>query len=224
MALFHFHMAQIKRSAGQSAMAAAAYRAGENLHSDYYGIDYDYTRKSSVVHTEILLPSHAPSAYADRQTLWDAVEKVERGKRAQLAHSFDIALPNEFTEKENIELARRFVTEHLVARGMIADLAVHMPDKEGGIDNPHFHVLCPIRPMNPDGTWGAKQRREYLFHDDRTSVLDYAGHQKFSAVPTTDWSTVETLEKLRRAWAEMCNQAYAARGLNCCIDHRSYER
>ena len=61
MALFHFHATQIKRSAGQSAIAAAAYRAGEKLHSDYYGEDSDHTRKGGVVHTEILLPSHAPS-------------------------------------------------------------------------------------------------------------------------------------------------------------------
>ena len=32
-----------------------------------------------------------PPEYADRQTLWNAVEKAERGKNAQLAYSFDIA-------------------------------------------------------------------------------------------------------------------------------------
>ena len=32
IALFHFHVTQIKRSAGQSAVASAAYRAGEKLH------------------------------------------------------------------------------------------------------------------------------------------------------------------------------------------------
>ena len=30
-----------------------------------------------------------------RQTLWNAVEQVERGKKAQLAYSFEIALQNE---------------------------------------------------------------------------------------------------------------------------------
>lgn len=32
-------MTQIKRSAGQSAIASAAYRSGEKLHSEYYGED-----------------------------------------------------------------------------------------------------------------------------------------------------------------------------------------
>ena len=78
-------MTQIKRSAGQSAVAAAAYRAGEKLHSAYYGEDSDYTRKGGVICSEILLPSHAPPEYADHETLWNAVEKAECGKKAQLA-------------------------------------------------------------------------------------------------------------------------------------------
>ena len=92
IALFHFHVTQIKRSAGQSAVAAAAYRSGEKLHSEYYGEDSDYTRKGGVVCAEMLLPTHAPPEYADREILWNAVEKVERGKNAQLAYSFDVAL------------------------------------------------------------------------------------------------------------------------------------
>ena len=66
IALFHFHVTQIKRSAGQSAVAAAAYRAGEKLHSEYYGEISDYTRKGGVICSEILLPSHVPQEYADR--------------------------------------------------------------------------------------------------------------------------------------------------------------
>lgn len=224
MALYHFHVTQIKRSAGQSVTAAAAYRAGERLHSEYYGTDSDYTRKGGVVHTEIMLPSHAPREYADRQTLWDAVENAEHGKKAQLAYSFDIALQNEFSLEENIALARRFVSGQFTARGMIADMAVHMPEKDGGIENPHFHVLCPIRPINPDGTWGAKQRREYLFDENGKPILDDAGHQKFNAVSTTGWGKPETLESWRQAWSEMCNQMFAEKGLTQEIDHRSYAR
>ena len=145
-------------------MAAAAYRAGEKLHSEYYGEDSDYTRKGGVICSEILLPSHAPPEYADREALWNAVENAERGKKAQLAYSFDIALQNEFSMQENIDLARQFLLDNFVNRGMVADFAVHQPDKEdGGISNPHFHVMCPIRPIEPDGRWGNKQRREYVW-------------------------------------------------------------
>ena len=212
MALYHFHVGQVKRSAGQSVIESAAYRAGERLYSERYGEHSDYTRKGGVVYTEILLPPHAPHEYADRQTLWNAVEAAERGKNAQLAYSFDIALQNEFTLAENIALARQFLLDNFVSRGMIADLAIHQPDREGGIENPHVHVLCPIRPLNPDGTWGAKQRRVYR------------ADGKFDAVPTTDWGRTETLEEWRKAWATLCNAKFKDKGLECRIDHRSYEK
>ena len=67
-------------------VASAAYRAGEKLHSEYYGEDSNYTNKGGVIYTEIFLPPHVPREYADRETLWNAVEKVEKGKKAQLAY------------------------------------------------------------------------------------------------------------------------------------------
>ena len=176
MALFHLSVTQTKRSAGQSAIASAAYRAGERLYSEYYGEYSDYTRKGGVICSDILLPSHAPPEYADRQTLWNAVEKAERGKNAQLAYSFDIALQNEFSLEENIALARQFLLENFVSRGMVVDFAVHQPDREdGGIPNPHFHVLCPIRPIEQNGKWGLKQRRVYELDEDGNRIRDANG-------------------------------------------------
>ena len=221
--LFHFHATQVKRSAGQSVVAAAAYRAGEKLYSDYYGEVADYTRKGGVVCSEILLSAHAPPEYADRQTLWNAVEKVERGKKAQLAYSFDIALQNEFTLEENVALARQFLLENFVSKGMIVDFAVHAPEKDG-IPNPHFHVLSPIRPLKENGEWGAKQHREYLLDEHGNRIPDGKGGFVFNAVPTTDWGKPETLEEWRKAWAELCNARFAEKNLECHIDHRSYER
>ena len=57
MALFHLSVTQTKRSAGQSAIASAAYRAGERLYSEYYGEYSDYTRKGGVICSDILLPA-----------------------------------------------------------------------------------------------------------------------------------------------------------------------
>ena len=225
MALYHFHMAQVKRSAGQSAVASAAYRAGEKLYSDYYGESSDYTRKDGVVYSEILLPSHAPPEYAGRQTLWNAVENAERRQDAQLAHSFDIALQNEFSIEENVALARQFLSEQFVSRGMIVDFAVHLPDKkDSGIANPHFHVLCPIRPLDEHGRWGAKQRLVYRLGENGNRIIGKNGKPLADAVPTTDWSNPETLEAWRAAWAELCNKKFAEKGLDCRVDHRNYEK
>ena len=53
MALFRLSVTQTKRSAGQSAIASAAYRAGERLYSEYYGEYSDYTRKGGVICSDI---------------------------------------------------------------------------------------------------------------------------------------------------------------------------
>ena len=224
MALFHLNVTQIKRSKGQSAIAAAPYRAGEKLYSEYYGETSDYTNKHGVICSEILLPDHAPREYADRQTLWNAVEKAERGKNAQLAYSFDIALQNEFSLDENITLARQFLLEHFVSRGMVVDFAIHVPDTEpGGTSNPHFHVMAPIRPIEQNGKWGMKQRRVYELDEEGNRLLDADGNYIFNAVPTTDWGSPETLEYWREQWAAMCNAKFEEKGLPERIDHRSYE-
>lgn len=90
MALFHLHVTQVRRSAGQSAIACAAYRAGEKLFSEYCGETNDFTNKGGVICSDIFLPAHSPPEYQDRAVLWNAVENVERSKTAQLAYSFDI--------------------------------------------------------------------------------------------------------------------------------------
>ena len=134
MALYHFHVGQVKRSAGQSVVESAAYRAGERLYSERYGEYSDYTRKGGVVYTEILLPPNAPREYADRQTLWNAVEAAERGKNAQLAYSFDIALLDPPYHQELIPAVLPALVERMSARGIIicehaAD--EHLPEECG---------------------------------------------------------------------------------------------
>ena len=220
MADYHFHVTQIKRSRGQSAVACA----GEKLYSDYYGEVSDYTRKRGIVHSEILLPAHAPPEYSERRTLWNAIEKAEPHPKAQLVYSFDIALQNEFSMEENIEVARQFLLDEFVSKAMICDFAVHLPDKKDGIQNPHFHVLCPMRPLDENGQWGAKQRREYVLDEHGERLRDESGEYVFNAVPTTDWGSPETLELWRKAWCDLCNAKFAEKGLDERIDHRSYER
>ena len=224
MGCYHFHLNQLSRGKGQSAIASAAYRAGAKLECTYYGEVSDYTRKGGVVLAEIHLPQQAPERFKDRETLWNEVEWIEGNKKAQLAHSFDIALMNEFSMEENIELARRFVEEQLVARGMIADLAIHDPKKaKDKIPNPHMHIMVPIRPLQEDGTWGQKQKKIPVLTPDGQPVLNQKGQPVFRAVHTTDWSRKETLEELRSVWARMCNELYEKKGLTERVDARSYE-
>ena len=122
MAIYHCSIKIISRGKGKSAVAAAAYRAGEKITNEFDGMTHDYTHKGGVVHTEILLPDHAPAAFSDRAVLWNEVEKIEKAKNAQLAREIEIALPRELTREQGISLVRGYVKRHFVAAGMCADV------------------------------------------------------------------------------------------------------
>ena len=157
MALYHLHLQIITRGEGKSAVAAAAYRSGETLHNEYDCVTHDYTRKGGIVHAEILLPTNAPREFSDRNTLWNAVEKIEKQKNSQLAREVEFALPVELTMEQNIALARRYAQEQFVDKGMCADVCIHEPYRE--TPNPHAHVMLTMRPFNEDKYWGAKIKK-----------------------------------------------------------------
>jgi hypothetical protein len=181
LAIYHLSIKIITRGKGRSAVAAAAYRAGETIKSEYDGITHDYTRKRGIAHTEIQLPENAPIEYSNRAVLWNAVEKTERQRNAQLAREIEIALPAELTIGQNISLARRYAKENFVDKGMCADVCVH--DKGDG--NPHAHIMLTMRPLNSDGSWGAKIKK--------------AGGKP---IYTTDWNEHSKAEEWRKAWAD----------------------
>ena len=92
----------MSRGKGKSAVAATAYRSGEKLTNEWDGLTHDYTRKGGVVHSEIMLPPHAPPSFSDRSILWNSVELYEKAGNAQLAREIDAALPIELSREEQI--------------------------------------------------------------------------------------------------------------------------
>ena len=153
MAIYHFSATVIKRSEGRSATAAAAYRSAERIRDEKSGEVYDYTRKQSVDHTEILVPDHAPDWTQDRHQLWNEVERVEKRKDAQLCREINMALPRELDLENNQQLIRGFVQEQFVDQGMVADIALH----DMNSDNPHAHVMLTLRNLDENG-FGKKNR------------------------------------------------------------------
>ena len=161
MAIYHCSVKIIGRSSGRSSVASSAYRSGEKLYNERDGLIHDYTSKTGIVHSEILIPINTPSWANDRQRLWNEVEKSERRKDSQLAREIEVAFPNELSFESRIELVREYVKENFVDNGMIADIAIH--DKLDG--NPHSHIMLTTRYIDLDG-FGKKERewnkKEYL--------------------------------------------------------------
>ena len=220
MAIYHCSLKIISRGAGKSVVAAAAYRAGEEITNEYDGITHDYTRKGGVVHTEILLPECAPKEYAGRSVLWNAVEKIEKAKNSQLAREIELALPVELSQTQNIFLVRKYVNENFVSKGMCADICIH--DKKDG--NPHAHIMLTMRPFEKDGSWGAKSRKEYLLDDNGERIVNKNGTFKTWKVDLVDWNEPTKAEEWRAAWASAVNAALDRQGREERVDHRSYER
>lgn len=195
MAIYRFSAQMISRSAGRSAVAAAAYRAGAELTCDRTGQVHDYTRKGGVVSSEIIAPNGAPEWATDRARLWNEVEAAEKRKDAQLAREVELALPRELTPDQRLELVRSFVRSEFVSRGMVADIAIHEPKASDGGQQPHAHVMLTTRTLGPEGFQGKNR----------------------------DWNDKGLLENWREAWANHANRALERAGQEQRIDHRSLE-
>ena len=189
---------------GNTATAAAAYRAGAELEDERTGQRFDYTKKRGVMGAEIMLPEGAPAWMQDRSALWNAVEAIEKRKDLQLARDFILTLPHELDHEQRVALTREFVREQFCAKGYVADIAWHAPDKADGL-NFHAHVMTPIRKVEGTGFAAKKER----------APEDGNKH------PALVWK--EQLMGLRVAWEETANRHLEAAGLDSRIDHRSLE-
>lgn len=77
MAIYSLQVKAVSRSQGRSVVAAAAYRAAENIADDRLGVVWDFTSKRGVLHSEIMLPPGALEWAQDRSELWNAAERAE---------------------------------------------------------------------------------------------------------------------------------------------------
>lgn len=154
----------VKRSAGRSATAAAAYRAGAEIVDQRTGEAHDYTRKGGVVSAEIVAPADAPEWAHDRDALWNAAELAENRKNSQVAREFLVGLPHELDAEQRQQLAREFAQSLVDRYGFAVDVAIHQPDRGGDQRNHHAHILATTRRMGSDGL--TKKTREL---DDRTT-------------------------------------------------------
>ena len=221
MAIYYLEVKIGSKGKGQSAIASAAYRSGTKLTDEVTGKVFNYTRKGGVVHSEIALCDNAPKEYAERETLWNAVHKIEKASNAQIFREIIVAIPKELTQQEQIDLIRDYV-KVFTARGMCADWSIH--DKHDG--NPHAHILLTMRSILEDGTWAAKSKKVYDLDEqgnkifqkvDRTGRKQYKSHK----ADYNDWNQKERIEEWRAEWEICCNRYLPPENQ---IDHRSYKR
>lgn len=184
----------------------AAYRAGQEIEDQTYGKVHDYSRRGGVLHSEIIAPEHAPDWAQDRSQLWNAAEQAELTKagglkvKAQLAREIVVPLPHELDMEQNREMLREWIGEQFVSRGMVADFAMHAPDKEGDQRNHHAHVMLTVREITPEG-----------FHEKK-------------ATPTArSWNDKAMLDGAVDRWQAIQNRELERAGLDVRVDFSSFE-
>lgn len=195
MAIYHLSVKTISRSAGRSATAAAAYRAGVEIMDTRTGEVHDYRRKGGVKHTELVLPVGAPDWARDRAALWNAAEVAEVRKNSTVAREFEIALPSELSGEARRSLAVDFAREIVARHGCAVDVAIHEPGREGDSRNHHAHLLLTTRRLGSEG------------FTDKTRELD----QRQSG----------EVDYWRSRYAELQNERLMDAGLSVRVDHRS---
>ncbi|MDR7127558.1 MobQ family relaxase [Pseudotabrizicola sp. 4114] len=199
MASYHLSVKTIKRSAGRSATAAAAYRSASVIECDREGRMHDYTAKRGVEACFILTPDGAPGWAQDRAALWNAAEARETRSNSVTAREWELALPSEISDAARIDIARAFAAQLVERYGVAADVAIHAPHREGDQRNHHAHILTTTRVMSAEGL------------TDKTRILDAA---------STGGPEIETM---RGYWAELQNHALELAGQGERVDHRSLE-
>lgn len=190
----HLRAKLIQRSAGQSAVAAAAYRSGQALCDMRVQKIFDYTRRQEIIAAEILAPDGTPDWLTDRSRLWNEVERIEKRKDSQLAREIELSVPASLPADRREKLVWDFCTDNFVAEGMIADIALHGPGR-GDNRNHHAHIMLTMRSIEADG-FGKKVR---------------------------EWNENERLERWKVDWEAKCNRALEDARANVRVDRRSIE-
>ena len=199
MASYHLSVKTVKRSAGRSATAAAAYRSASVIACDREGRMHDYTAKRGVEACFILAPDDAPSWAQDRAALWNAAEARETRSNSVTAREWELALPSELSDAARIDIARAFAAQLVERYGVAADVAIHAPHSEGDQRNHHAHILTTTRVLSAEGL------------TDKTRILDAAS------------TGGPEIEAMRGYWAELQNRALELAGQVERVDHRSLE-
>jgi len=203
MAIYHFSVKDIGRGKGRSAVACAAYRSGEKLNCERYGLEQDYTKKQGVEFKKIYAPENAKKELLDRQSLWNEVERVEKRVNSNLAREFEIAFPHELNAEQRQEMLDELCQKIVDRHNVVVDAVIHAPHTKGGTDerNYHAHIMFTGRQLDrKTGDFAKNRNRD--FNKGKSS---------------------ETVTQWRKDFADIVNRQLERIGCDERVSHLSYK-
>ena len=193
----------IKRSAGSSIVAAAAYQSASELTNEYTGLTHSYESKGGVIASEVLLPPGTPTEYKSSERLWSSLECAEKSPKARLGLNIVAAIPTEIPEQERIRLAQQFC-QHFLDLGVCVQYSYHNPiardDRDIPINlkglpaaspeeyqylNPHLHILMPYRQLDENGRWKPRTVGQYIMQNQNTGEIRPMTAEEIKTVDAT---------------------------------------
>ena len=202
----HFEFSIRSRGHGHApAVAGAAYISASKLFCEYDGHTKNFLKKQGeLVHSEIILPEHAPPEFFNREKLWNSVDMNEKAKNAQLVRKVIMALPRELPMEENIRMVREFCQRNFVDEGMCCDFAIHDPSPPG--HNPHAHLMLTMRAFDENGKWLPKSKKVYVLDKNGERIRLPSGQWKSRKEDLTGWNDRDNVRRWRDAWEEIQNR------------------
>jgi len=159
VAIFHLEFKILTRTTktgkSKSSLYLAAYNAREKLKDELTGLTFDYTKKTDLYKSGIILPEGAPARFYNRATLWQNCEAAEKRKDSQICRHAIISLPAELNGEQNEALLKKYLKKNFINKGMIADYAIHDINKK-----PHAHIMLTMRKCE-NGGFSKKKAREW---------------------------------------------------------------
>ncbi|MBP5606921.1 MAG: MobA/MobL family protein [Lachnospiraceae bacterium] len=223
---------------GHSAVEQASYISRTTMYCEYDGQTYYPKYSEDLVHGEVMLPDNAPEEYKDPAVLWNSVENNEKGSIAQLARTYRVELPNEWSYELAVEVMRDYIKRNFTDKGICVQFAIHdSENKQSGQRNLHCHMLLTMRGIDENGKWMPKQKKVYLTDDngERIPLIDKkTGLQKVdkqnrkqwkcATIPTNDWNGKENAKIWRKDLADTINAVNEKAGMTDNFwEHRSFK-
>ena len=194
MAIAHLVTHAVSRSSGGSAVHSCAYNTRSRMYDEQSGRVWDYSRKAEdVLWQGLYVPKTAPEWMNDRAQLWNQAERTETRVNSRTARHIEVSLPHELSVEQNRMLLQDFVRENFQRKGIVADVSMHRPTRQGDERNVHAHILLATRITTAEG-FGQKQR---------------------------DLDSKETLQHWRDHWEKTVNRHLSRHGHDERIDMRS---
>lgn len=216
----------VSRKKGQNAVEKSAYISRTTIKCERDGQTYYPKYSEDLVYSEVMLPEGAPERLKSRAVLWNEIENIEKRKDAQVARTFRISLPNEWSYELATEVMQDYVRRNFTSQGMCCDFAIHdSENKKTHQRNLHCHIMLTMRPLTKEGEWGDKQHFIYKLDKDGNKIRKKSGKgYEGRSEPTTDWNSKDKAAEWRKDLAETINAVNERTGNTENLwEHRSFK-